>query len=50
MARWRLPVSLPQLTGLMQSVPGAALPVQSSPASAVSAGTGPLPGPAATTR
>jgi hemophore len=45
--RCRLPVSLPQLMGLVQgaqqSVPATALPPQSSPASALNAG--PLPGP-----
>jgi hemophore len=67
--RCRLPVSLPQLMGLMQGAqqqgdtlpsslpgalqtaqtvvgPGAALPTSPSPASAVSQGSGPLPGPA----
>jgi hypothetical protein len=70
--RCKLPVSLPQLMGLMQAaqqqggalpgglpgalqtaqtmgVPGAALPASPSPASAVTQGSGPLPGPAATT-
>ena len=70
--RCKLPVSLPQLMGLMQAaqlqggappggwpgalqtaqamgVPGAALPASPSPASAVTPGSGPLPGPAATT-
>ena len=70
--RCKLPVSLPQLMGLMQAaqqqggalpgglpgalqtaqtvgVPGAALPVSPSPASAVTQGSGPLPGPATTT-
>jgi hemophore len=70
--RCRLPISLPQLMGLMQGaqqqggalpgslpgalqtaqtvgVPGAALPATPSPASAATQGTGPLPGPAATT-
>jgi heme-binding protein len=69
--RCKLPLTLPQLLGLMQAaqqqgtplpgglpgavqtaqtlgVPGAAAPAQSSPASTVSQGTGPLPGPAAT--
>jgi len=69
--RCKLPVSLPQLMGLMQAAqqqgtplpgglpgalqtaqtvgaPGAAVPAQSSPAAAVSPGTGPLPGPATT--
>ena len=69
--RCKLPVSLPQLMGLMQAaqqqggalpgglpgapqtaqtmgVPGAALPASPSPASAVSQGGGPLPGPATT--
>jgi heme-binding protein len=68
--RCKLPVSLPQLMGLMQAaqqqggslpgslpgalqtaqtvgVPGAALPATPSPASTVTQGTGPLPGPAA---
>jgi hemophore len=70
-ARCKLPVSLPQLMGLIQAaqqqggalpgglpgalqtaqttgVPGAALPASPSPASAVSQGGGPLPGPATT--
>jgi len=70
--RCKLPVSLPQLMGLMQAAqqqgaalpgglpgalqtaqslgaPGAALPSSPSPASAVTQGNGPLPGPAATT-
>ena len=69
--RCKLPVSLPQLMGLMQAaqqqggalpgwpgalqtaqamgVPGAALPASPSPASAVTQGSGPLPGRAATT-
>ena len=70
--RCKLPVSLPQLMGLMQAaqqqggalpgglpgalqtaqtigVPGAALPASPSPASAVTQGSGPLPGPATTT-
>ncbi|OMC30590.1 hemophore [Mycobacterium sp. GA-1841] len=68
--RCKLPISLPQLMGLMQAtqqggaatglpagtpsaqnvgVPGVAVPVQSSPASAVTSGSGPLPGPAAAT-
>jgi hemophore len=64
----RLPVTVPQILGLLQgaqqggglpgslpgslpgaqsvSMPGASLPAQSSPASAMVAGTGPLPGPA----
>jgi heme-binding protein len=69
--RCKLPVSLPQLMGLMQAaqqqggalpgglpgtlqtaqtmgVPGAALPASPSPASAVTQGNGPLPGPSAT--
>ena len=69
--RCKLPVSLPQLMGLMQAaqqqggalpgglpgalqtaqtigVPGAALPASPSPASAVTQGDGPLPGPSAT--
>ena len=69
--RCKLPVSLPQLMGLMQAaqqqggalpgglpgalqtaqtmaVPGAALPASPSPASAVTQGVGPLPGPATT--
>ncbi len=70
--RCKLPISLPQLMGLMQAaqqqggalpggLPGAlqtaqamgtptgALPVTPSPASAVTQGTGPLPGPSAVT-
>ena len=70
--RCKLPISLPQLMGLMQAaqqqggalpgglpgalqtaqtvgVPGAALPASPSPASAVTQGSGPLPGPATTT-
>ncbi len=70
--RCKLPVSLPQLMGLMQAAqqqggalpgglpgalqtaqslgaPGAALPSSPSPASAVTQGNGPLPGPVATT-
>jgi hemophore len=70
--RCKLPVSLPQLMGLMQAAqqqggalpgglpgalqtaqtmgaPGAALPSSPSTASAVTQGSGPLPGPAATT-
>jgi hemophore len=62
--RCRLPISVPQLMGLLQGaqqsgpgglpsaqnvgVPATALPAQSSPAAAVSTGSGPLPGPAAT--
>ena len=64
----RLPVTVPQILGLLQGaqqgasvpgglpgslpgaqsagMPGASLPAQSAPASAVVAGTGPLPGPA----
>jgi hemophore len=64
----KLPVTVPQILGLLQGaqqggglpgglpgslpgaqsvgMPGAALPAQSSPASAVVGGTGPLPGPA----
>lgn len=68
----KLPVTLPQLLGLMQAaqqqgaalpgglpaglpsaqtvgVPAAAVPAQSSPASAVTQGAGPLPGPSAST-
>ena len=68
-ARCRLPISLPQLMGLMQGAqqqggalssslpgalqtaqsvvgPGATLPASPSPASAVTQGIGPLPGPA----
>ncbi len=63
----KLPVTVPQILGLLQGaqqggglpgglpaslpgaqsvgMPGASLPAQSSPASAVVAGTGPLPGP-----
>ena len=53
-ARCRLPISLPQLMGLMQTAqsvgqPGAALPATPSPESAVTQGTGPLPGPSAGT-
>ncbi|MUL82721.1 MULTISPECIES: hemophore [unclassified Mycolicibacterium] len=66
--RCKLPVSLPQLMGLMQAtqqggattgglpaglpsaqnvgVPSVAVPAQRSPASAVTPGSGPLPGPA----
>ena len=67
--RCKLPVTIPQLMGLMQAaqqqggalpgslpaglpsaqtvgVPGAAVPAQRTPASAVSQGAGPLPGPA----
>jgi heme-binding protein len=70
--RCKLPISLPQLMGLMQAaqqqggalpgslpgelqtaqtigVPGAALPASPSPASAVTQGTGPLPGPSTVT-
>jgi hemophore len=70
--RCKLPISLPQLMGLMQAAqqqggalpgglpgappsaqtvgaPGAALPATPSPASAVTQGTGPLPGPSAVT-
>ena len=69
--RCKLPVTVPQLMGLMQAaqaqggalpsglpsglqvaqnvgVPGAVLPAQPSPASAVTPGSGPLPGPATT--
>ena len=64
----KLPITIPQVLGLMQTaqqgaglpgglpgslpgaqnvgMPGAAFPAQSSPASAVVPGTGPLPGPA----
>lgn len=68
----KLPVTLPQLMGLMQAaqqqgaalpgglpgaqstaqqvgMPSAAVPAQSTPASSVTGGTGPLPGPASTT-
>lgn len=68
-ARCRLPISLPQLMGLMQGAqqqggalpsslpgalqtaqsvvgPGASLPASPSPASAITQGIGPLPGPA----
>jgi hemophore len=67
--RCQLPVSLPQLMGLMQAAqqqggalpsslpgalqtaqsvvgPGAAMPASTSPASSVTPGSGPLPGPA----
>jgi hemophore len=70
--RCKLPISLPQLMGLMQAaqqqggalpggltgalqtaqtmgVPGAAMPALPSPASVVTQGVGPLPGPAAAT-
>jgi hemophore len=68
--RCKLPISLPQLMGLMQAaqqgglpgglpgalqtaqtvgVPGAALPASPSPASAVTQGSGPLPGPSTVT-
>jgi hemophore len=70
--RCKLPISLPQLMGLMQAaqqqgtplagglpgvlqtaqtlgVPSAAVPASPSPGSAVSQGSGPLPGPSATT-
>jgi hemophore len=66
--RCKLPLTLPQVLGLMQgaqaqapaalpgsqqtaqtvSVPGAALPAQSSPATVASRGAGPLPGPSPT--
>ncbi len=64
----KLPITIPQVLGLMQNaqqggglpgglpatspgaqtvgVPGSALPAQSSPASAIVQGSGPLPGPA----
>ena len=60
-SRCRLPISLPQLMGLLQGLPGAvqgaqsmgapiaALPAATPPASAVSQGVGPLPGPSAAT-
>ena len=67
-ARCQLPLTLPQLLGLLQGaqspagglpgalptaqsvgVPGTSLPAQSSPAAALTPGTGPLPGPSATT-
>jgi heme-binding protein len=59
----KLPITIPQLLGLMQAaqsqggglpgaqavgVPGAAPPALRSPASASTTGTGPLPGPATT--
>lgn len=67
--RCQLPLSIPQMVGLMQAaqqqgaalpdslpaglpsaqtvgIPGAVLPAKSSPASAVTPGAGPLPGPA----
>jgi hypothetical protein len=66
----KLPITIPQVLGLMQNaqqnaglpgglpgslpgartvaVPGSSLPAQSSPASAIVGGTGPLPGPAST--
>ncbi|MGV0744108.1 hemophore [Mycolicibacterium sp. XJ870] len=59
--RCKLPVTLPQVMGLMQGaqqqvgatgglpVPGVAAPTQSSPASAATQGAGPLPGPRTTT-
>ena len=69
--RCKLPITVPQLMGLMQAaqaqggalpsglpgglqaaqnvaVSGAVLPAQPSPASAVTPGSGPLPGPATT--
>ncbi|MBU9762390.1 hemophore [Mycobacterium sp. TNTM28] len=69
-SRCKLPISLPQLLGLVQAtqqggaglpaglpsaqnvgIPGAAAPAERAPASAVSSGAGPLPGPgAASTR
>ncbi len=57
----QLPLTLPQLMGLMQAgqsqaptaqtvaVPGSLLPAELAPAAKVTPGTGPLPGPAATT-
>jgi hemophore len=71
-ARCRLPLTVPQVLGLLQGaqsqagslpgglpgalstaqavgVPGTSLPAQSSPAAAVTPGTGPLPGPTTTT-
>jgi hemophore len=67
-ARCQLPLTLPQLLGLLQGaqspagglpgalpttpsagVPGTSLPAQSSPAAVLTPGTGPLPGPSATT-
>ena len=70
--RCKLPITIPQLMGLMQAaqqqgatlpgglpgglpaaqavgVPGAAVPAQRAPASAVTQGAGPLPGPATAT-
>ena len=69
--RCKLPVTVPQILGLLQGaqqggglpgglpgalpgaqtvgVPGTALPAQSSPASSVVTGQGPLPGPATVT-
>ncbi|HYO02834.1 MAG TPA: hemophore [Mycobacterium sp.] len=70
--RCKLPVTLPQVMGLLQGaqsqagsppgglpgalptaqtvgVPGTSVPAQSSPATAVAPGTGPLPGPSTTT-
>ncbi len=69
--RCKLPITIPQVMGLLQNaqqggglpgglpgslpgaqavgMPGTALPAQSSPASAVVQGTGPLPGPATVT-
>jgi heme-binding protein len=63
-SRCKLPITVPQLLGLVQqaqsqggALPGAAqavglpdvaVPAQSSPASAVTPGAGPLPGPATT--
>jgi hemophore len=52
--RCKLPISLPQLMGLMQAAQqqggaGAAVPALPSPASVVTQGVGPLPGPAAAT-
>jgi hemophore len=66
--RCKLPLTLPQVLGMMQgaqgqapaalpgpqqtaqtlSVPGTALPAQSSPATAAARGAGPLPGPSPT--
>jgi heme-binding protein len=52
----KLPITIPQLLGLMQAaqsqgggLPGAVSPALRSPASAITTGTGPLPGPAMTT-
>ena len=49
-ARCRLPISLPQLMGLMQTAQQqGGVPATPSPASALTQGTGPLPGPSLAT-